>query len=48
MTVFMPVSGGFVRMGSKWVDESFGFMLGWNFFLYGEFDKRRVPKFWTN
>lgn len=21
-------------MGSKWVDEAFGFMLGWNFFLY--------------
>lgn len=34
MAVFMPVSGGFVRMGSKWVDEAFGFMLGWNFFLY--------------
>lgn len=33
----MPVSGGFVRMGSKWVDEAFGFMLGWNFFLYGMF-----------
>lgn len=36
MAVFMPVSGSFVRMGSKWVDEAFGFMLGWNFFLYGE------------
>lgn len=35
MCVFMPVSGSFVRMGSKWIDESFGFMLGWNFFLYG-------------
>jgi amino acid transporter len=34
MAVFMPVSGSFIRMGSKWVDESFGFMLGWNFFLY--------------
>ncbi|KUJ13711.1 amino acid transporter-like protein [Mollisia scopiformis] len=34
MSIFMPVSGGFVRLGSKWVDESFGFMLGWNFFLY--------------
>lgn len=34
MSVFMPVSGGFIRMGSKWVDEAFGFMLGWNFFLY--------------
>lgn len=36
MAVFMPVSGSFVRMGSKWVDEAFGFMLGWNFFLYGK------------
>ncbi|KUJ22442.1 amino acid transporter-like protein [Mollisia scopiformis] len=34
MAVFMPVSGSFIRMGSKWIDESFGFMLGWNFFLY--------------
>lgn len=34
MAVFMPVSGSFIRMGSKWVDEAFGFMLGWNFFLY--------------
>ena len=35
MAVFMPVSGSFIRMGSKWIDEAFGFMLGWNFFLYG-------------
>jgi amino acid transporter len=34
MSIFMPVTGGWIRMGSKWVDESFGFMLGWNFFLY--------------
>jgi len=34
MTVFMPVSGGFVRMAGKWVDEAFGFMAGWNFFFY--------------
>lgn len=32
----MPVSGGFIRLGNKWVDEAFGFMLGWNFFLYGK------------
>lgn len=37
MAIFMPVSGGWIRMGSKWVDESFGFMLGWNFFLYQGF-----------
>jgi len=34
MTIFMPVSGGFVRLGRKWVDEAFGFTAGWNFFLY--------------
>lgn len=28
MTVWMPVSGSWIRMGSKWVDEAFGFMLG--------------------
>ncbi|KAF2200683.1 general amino acid permease-like protein AGP2 [Delitschia confertaspora ATCC 74209] len=34
MTVFMPVSGGFVRLAGKWVDDAFGFMVGWNFFFY--------------
>ncbi|KAF2795130.1 amino acid transporter-like protein [Melanomma pulvis-pyrius CBS 109.77] len=34
MSVFMPVVGGWVRMGSKWVDEAYGFTAGWNFFLY--------------
>lgn len=34
MATFMPVSGGFVRMAGKWVDEAFGFAAGWNFFLY--------------
>ena len=34
MTVLQPVSGGFVRLAGKWVDEAFGFMAGWNFFLY--------------
>lgn len=34
MVVYMPVSGSFVRMAGKWVDEAFGFMAGWNFFLY--------------
>ena len=33
MSVFMPVVGGWVRMGSKWVDEAYGFMAGWNFFV---------------
>lgn len=34
MAIFMPVSGGFVRQSGKWVDEAFGFTVGWNFFLY--------------
>lgn len=34
MTILMPVSGGFIRLAGKWVDEAFGFMAGWNFFLY--------------
>lgn len=34
MVVFMPVSGSWVRMGSKWVDEALGFTAGWNFYLY--------------
>ncbi|KAF1972242.1 hypothetical protein BU23DRAFT_535202 [Bimuria novae-zelandiae CBS 107.79] len=34
MSSYMPVTGGFVRMSGKWVDEALGFMVGWNFFLY--------------
>lgn len=34
MATLHPVSGGFVRMAGKWVDEAFGFMAGWNFFFY--------------
>ncbi len=34
MAIYMPISGSFIRMAGKWVDESFGFMAGWNFFLY--------------
>lgn len=33
MTCFMPVVGGWVPMASKWVDEAYGFMAGWNFFV---------------
>ena len=29
-----PVSGGFIRMAGKWVDEAFGVLAGGNFFLY--------------
>ncbi|KAF2747827.1 AAT family amino acid transporter [Sporormia fimetaria CBS 119925] len=34
MTVHMPVTGGFIRLAGKWVDDAFGFMAGWNFFFY--------------
>ncbi|KIW95281.1 uncharacterized protein Z519_03865 [Cladophialophora bantiana CBS 173.52] len=34
MTCLQPVSGGFIRMAGKWVDDAFGFMAGWNFFFY--------------
>ncbi|CAG8183603.1 unnamed protein product [Penicillium olsonii] len=34
MTTYMPVSGGFIRLAGQWVDEAWGFMTGWNFFIY--------------
>ncbi|KAJ3544863.1 hypothetical protein NM208_g2816 [Fusarium decemcellulare] len=34
MVTYMPVSGGFIRLAGKWVDDALGFMVGWNFFLY--------------
>ncbi|OOO08058.1 amino acid permease-associated region [Aspergillus oryzae] len=34
MTVLYPVPGGFIRLAGKWVDDAFGFMAGWNFFLF--------------
>ncbi|KAF9878278.1 hypothetical protein CkaCkLH20_04316 [Colletotrichum karsti] len=37
MAVYMPVSGGFVRLAGKWVDDAFGFMAGYNFFFYQVF-----------
>lgn len=34
MTTILPVSGGFIRHAGAWVDDAFGFMAGWNFFIY--------------
>lgn len=34
MTCYMPVAGSFVSMATKWVDEAFGFAVGWNFYVY--------------
>ena len=28
MSVLFPVSGGFIRMAGKWVDDAWGFMAG--------------------
>ncbi|KAJ5700952.1 hypothetical protein N7493_011998 [Penicillium malachiteum] len=33
MTVMYPVPDGFIRLAGQWVDDAFGFMAGWNFFL---------------
>jgi len=37
MAVFMPVSSSFIRMAGRWVDDAFGFMAGWNFFLFVQY-----------
>lgn len=34
MATLHPVSGGFIRMAGKWVDDALGFTAGWNFFFY--------------
>ncbi|KAJ5161587.1 hypothetical protein N7492_006979 [Penicillium capsulatum] len=34
MCTAFPVSGGFIRLAGKWVDDALGFMVGWNFFFY--------------
>lgn len=34
MSIYMPVSGGFIRMAGKWVDDALGFVAGWNFFFF--------------
>lgn len=34
MVVYMPISGSFIRFAGRWVDDAFGFLAGWNFFLY--------------
>lgn len=32
--MYMPVSGGFISLAGKWVDDAWGFMAGWNFSIY--------------
>ncbi|KAJ5392505.1 amino acid permease-domain-containing protein [Penicillium cosmopolitanum] len=32
--IFYPVAGGFVRLAGHFVGDAFGFMAGWNYFIY--------------
>jgi amino acid transporter len=34
MAVWHPIGGGFIRMAGHWVDPAFGFLAGWNFWIY--------------
>ncbi|KAH7054396.1 putative general amino acid permease [Macrophomina phaseolina] len=34
MTIFMPVSAAFIQHADVWVDKAWGFMAGWNFFIF--------------
>lgn len=31
---FMPITAALTQLPAKWVDEAFGFMVGWNYFLW--------------
>ena len=37
MSTAYPVSGGFIRLAGKWVDDALGFMAGWNFLSVAAF-----------
>lgn len=41
MTTAFPVSGGFIRLAGKWVDDALGFMVGWNFLSVPQVSPRR-------
>ncbi|KAL6889094.1 amino acid permease/ SLC12A domain-containing protein [Trichoderma evansii] len=34
MVTQYPVAGGFIRLAGHFVDDAFGFMAGWNYFIY--------------
>jgi amino acid permease len=42
MTVLHPLSGGFIRLAGKWVDDAVGFMVGWNFLFVDPFISPRL------
>lgn len=43
MSTAFPVSGGFIRLAGKWVDEALGFMVGWNFLYVLDFPRDYMP-----
>lgn len=55
MCVYMPVNASFIRHAAAWVDDAWGYMAGWNFFLYEAIlipfeisALNLVLKFWSN
>lgn len=34
MGTYMPVNGGFISHAGKWVDDAWGFVAGWNLFIF--------------
>jgi len=42
MSVYMPVSGSFIRFAGKWVDDAFGFMAGWVRSHFAAADRRQA------
>jgi len=34
MVTYLPISSPFIRFAGRYVDEAFGFMTGWNFFVF--------------
>ncbi len=35
MTVYAPVSGGYIHFASRWTDDALGFALGWQVWFSG-------------
>ena len=34
MVSYLPVSSSFIRFAGRWVDDAYGFAVGYNFFIY--------------
>ncbi|KIW04922.1 uncharacterized protein PV09_04091 [Verruconis gallopava] len=34
MVTYLPISSSFIRFAGRWVDDAFGFAVGYNFFIY--------------